>query len=678
MPRRRRAREDAAVHARRRDRAARAASRPSARPRPTSASWPIDPENLTAAQALVPIYRAGEKWARLLATYEIILGATAVSSGDADADHRAASRDRRAVRGEAGLEVAGVRLGGQGLSAPPGRRGAAEGAGAARRRGRGVGRAGRDLSGRGRQGDRRGAQGRALPPAGAHRADAALQARRGAPVVRGGACSARPTTPRRSATSSRSSRRRGTTRSCSRSIASARRARPIRSGASRCSSRSPGSRRSSSAIPLAASATYRKILETDGRRRRRRGRCARSRSCTRRAATPAAGRRARAAAGARRQGDERHAARAVAAARRDLRAQPAISRTRRCRTIARRSRCRRRTSRRWRRSSAGSAGGQGRRSGRGGAAAGAGLRAAAAIGEADAARKLVDALEIAARGREGAGGGAGAAAAPHGSVGDAARRRGARLRLRRPRLSARARRRREPARDGDARRSARQARRLGGAAVRGGGGGRPGAASQSWRAISAGISGSSSTRASACPTTPSRPTSACSTRDPANEDAQIALVQLYSVNERWQDLRSLLEGKKARALDPEARLSLLYQICDLDEGVLDDRHGGDARLPRGARDRSRRRSAPSARSSGSTPPTRAGRRSTSCSARRIPFAAPGGEAIGHARVARAPDLPARRAARQPARRAPRRRRSVRGGARRSSRATRARARGSRR
>ncbi|MGZ3405885.1 MAG: tetratricopeptide repeat protein, partial [Polyangia bacterium] len=60
-------------------------------------------------------------------------------------------------------------------------------------------------------------------------------------------------------------------------------------------------------------------------------------------------------------------------------------------------------------------------------------------------------------------------------------------------------------------------------------------------------------------------------RDEANEDAQIALVQLYSVNERWQDLRTLLEGKKARALDPEGRLSLLYQISDLDEGVLDDR-----------------------------------------------------------------------------------------------------------
>ncbi|HEX9104218.1 MAG TPA: tetratricopeptide repeat protein, partial [Polyangia bacterium] len=60
-------------------------------------------------------------------------------------------------------------------------------------------------------------------------------------------------------------------------------------------------------------------------------------------------------------------------------------------------------------------------------------------------------------------------------------------------------------------------------------------------------------------------------REETNEDAQVALVQLYSVHERWQDLRSLLEGKKARALDPEARLSLIYQISDLDEGVLDDR-----------------------------------------------------------------------------------------------------------
>ena len=35
----------------------------------------IDSDNQPAAQALVPIYRASEKWARLLAVFEIILGA---------------------------------------------------------------------------------------------------------------------------------------------------------------------------------------------------------------------------------------------------------------------------------------------------------------------------------------------------------------------------------------------------------------------------------------------------------------------------------------------------------------------------------------------------------------------------------------------------------------------------
>jgi tetratricopeptide (TPR) repeat protein len=34
----------------------------------------VDPHNPTAARALVPIYRKGEKWARLLSTYEILLG----------------------------------------------------------------------------------------------------------------------------------------------------------------------------------------------------------------------------------------------------------------------------------------------------------------------------------------------------------------------------------------------------------------------------------------------------------------------------------------------------------------------------------------------------------------------------------------------------------------------------
>jgi tetratricopeptide (TPR) repeat protein len=57
-------------------------------------------------------------------------------------------------------------------------------------------------------------------------------------------------------------------------------------------------------------------------------------------------------------------------------------------------------------------------------------------------------------------------------------------------------------------------------------------------------------------------------RDPEGADAYVALVQLYSVNERWPQLRKLLERKKARANDNETRLGVLFQISDLDEGVL--------------------------------------------------------------------------------------------------------------
>jgi tetratricopeptide (TPR) repeat protein len=59
-------------------------------------------------------------------------------------------------------------------------------------------------------------------------------------------------------------------------------------------------------------------------------------------------------------------------------------------------------------------------------------------------------------------------------------------------------------------------------------------------------------------------------RDPENADAYIALVQLYSVNERWSELRKLLDAKKVRALDPGEKIGLLFQISDLDEGVLSD------------------------------------------------------------------------------------------------------------
>ncbi len=59
-------------------------------------------------------------------------------------------------------------------------------------------------------------------------------------------------------------------------------------------------------------------------------------------------------------------------------------------------------------------------------------------------------------------------------------------------------------------------------------------------------------------------------RDPDHESAHIALVQLYSGNDRWADLRTLFEKRKSRAADNDARLGLLFSISDLDEGVLGD------------------------------------------------------------------------------------------------------------
>src|SRR5207244_12912363 len=40
-----------------------------------------DGRNRTAALALLPLYRAAQKWPRLLATYEVLLGPASVSDG---------------------------------------------------------------------------------------------------------------------------------------------------------------------------------------------------------------------------------------------------------------------------------------------------------------------------------------------------------------------------------------------------------------------------------------------------------------------------------------------------------------------------------------------------------------------------------------------------------------------
>src|SRR5262245_45081031 len=59
-------------------------------------------------------------------------------------------------------------------------------------------------------------------------------------------------------------------------------------------------------------------------------------------------------------------------------------------------------------------------------------------------------------------------------------------------------------------------------------------------------------------------------RDPDHASPHAALVQLYSRNHRSSDLRALVERRKSRAQDNDARLALLFSIADLDEGVLDN------------------------------------------------------------------------------------------------------------
>src|SRR5207245_2892513 len=59
-------------------------------------------------------------------------------------------------------------------------------------------------------------------------------------------------------------------------------------------------------------------------------------------------------------------------------------------------------------------------------------------------------------------------------------------------------------------------------------------------------------------------------RDETHEAAARALEQIYRSTERFRELRQLLERRKEMALDNADRKELLFQICDLDEGVLED------------------------------------------------------------------------------------------------------------
>ncbi len=59
-------------------------------------------------------------------------------------------------------------------------------------------------------------------------------------------------------------------------------------------------------------------------------------------------------------------------------------------------------------------------------------------------------------------------------------------------------------------------------------------------------------------------------RDEAHEGAAQALEQIYRGEERFRELRRLLERRKDLAVEASERKELLFQICDLDEGVLED------------------------------------------------------------------------------------------------------------
>ena len=57
-------------------------------------------------------------------------------------------------------------------------------------------------------------------------------------------------------------------------------------------------------------------------------------------------------------------------------------------------------------------------------------------------------------------------------------------------------------------------------------------------------------------------------RDPEHAGADVALVTLLSSNEKWPALRAFLADKAQRALAPGDKIGLLFRVAELDEGVL--------------------------------------------------------------------------------------------------------------
>ncbi len=64
--------------------------------------------------------------------------------------------------------------------------------------------------------------------------------------------------------------------------------------------------------------------------------------------------------------------------------------------------------------------------------------------------------------------------------------------------------------------------------------------------------------------------------DPNDTVAENALERIFKADERYGELRALYVARKERALDAGRRADLVQAICDLDEGVLDDREAAIA------------------------------------------------------------------------------------------------------
>ena len=82
--------------------------------------------------------------------------------------------------------------------------------------------------------------------------------------------------------------------------------------------------------------------------------------------------------------------------------------------------------------------------------------------------------------------------------------------------------------------------------------------------------------------------------DPLHFGAYRALTRLYRDAERWVDLRKLLEVRQENLPEAKERLTLLWQIAEIDEALLEDRHARHRGAAEDHRGRSARISRPTA------------------------------------------------------------------------------------